>query len=81
MLRSPTVTVTGNTLFDLGCLDNESSFTGDASGISGNTGGQVACNRQTRLRITVVIFVVIIETAWASVISTTSILAPLDPDR
>jgi parallel beta-helix repeat protein len=44
LLRSPAVTVTGNTLFGLGCLDNESSFTGDASGISGNTGGQVGCS-------------------------------------
>jgi len=36
------VTVTGNTLFGLQCTDNESSFIGNISGISGNTGGDVS---------------------------------------
>jgi parallel beta-helix repeat protein len=43
-LQNPTATVAGNTLFGLECGGTESSFTGNTSGISGNTGGQVSLN-------------------------------------
>ena len=43
-LQNPAVTVTGNALFGLECGGTESSFTGNTSGISGNTGGQVSLN-------------------------------------
>jgi hypothetical protein len=42
LLDDPAVTVTGNTSFGLQCADAESSFAGNTSGISGNTGGQVS---------------------------------------
>jgi parallel beta-helix repeat protein len=36
--------VTGNSGFGIDCLDGESSFAGNTTGISGNTGGQVNCS-------------------------------------
>jgi len=42
VLQDPAVTVTGNTSFGLQCTDNESSFDGNISGISGNAEGDVS---------------------------------------
>ena len=36
--------VSGNAAFGLFCADTESSFSGNASGITGNTIGQVSCS-------------------------------------
>ncbi len=44
LLPASAMTVTGNTLFGLQCTDGESSFYGNTTGISGNTGGQVSPN-------------------------------------
>ena len=41
LLQDPAVTVTGNALFGLQCGGTESSFSGNISGILGNTGGDV----------------------------------------
>jgi parallel beta-helix repeat protein len=42
ILQNPVVTITGNTQFGLQCFGNESSFEGNTSGISGNSGGDVS---------------------------------------
>jgi parallel beta-helix repeat protein len=44
LLQSPPVAVTGNPGFGISCVDGESSYYGDISGISGNTAGQVNCS-------------------------------------
>jgi len=41
-LDPPAVTVTGNTLFGLQCSGTESSYSGNTTGISGNTGGDIS---------------------------------------
>ena len=42
VLQSPTVSVSGNTLFGVQCTDGESSGGGELSGIIGNTAGEVS---------------------------------------